>query len=230
MALDPKWTDPVSGPFADNTEGDIGANDLRDFAADVGGQVAVPGPQGPTGDPGPPGATGPAGPAGPAGTGGGPPSGTAGGSLTGTYPNPTIGTNQVNGAMIFAGAVTQGKIGGTLTPATITGTAVITTDARLSDQRVPVDNSVTTAKIGSGSVTLAKLAQLPAQSIIGNASPVTSAAVALAPADIATLIDGVLSANQVGVSTAGGLAGPDVQTALQDLYAKITANVDPLFE
>jgi hypothetical protein len=39
-----------------------------------------------------------------------------------------------------------------ITPSQVTGTAVITTDARLSDQRTPVDNSVTSAKIVDGTI------------------------------------------------------------------------------
>lgn len=48
------------------------------------------------------------------------------------------------------------EFGGTdeieIAPSQVTGTAVITTDSRLSDQRVPSDDSVTSAKIVNGSI------------------------------------------------------------------------------
>lgn len=43
-------------------------------------------------------------------------------------------------------------------PSAITGTAVITTDSRLSDARTPTDGSVTTAKIADSAITSAKIA------------------------------------------------------------------------
>lgn len=45
----------------------------------------------------------------------------------------------------------------TISPSKITGTAVVTTDARLSDTRTPTDSSVSTAKLQDNSVTTAKL-------------------------------------------------------------------------
>lgn len=46
---------------------------------------------------------------------------------------------------------------GSLPPAKITGTAVITTDTRLSDQRVPTPNSVDSTKVADGALTPAKI-------------------------------------------------------------------------
>ena len=45
-----------------------------------------------------------------------------------------------------------------ISPSAVSGTAVITTDSRLSDTRTPTDNTVSTAKIVDGAVTNAKLA------------------------------------------------------------------------
>lgn len=45
-----------------------------------------------------------------------------------------------------------------ISPSQVTGTAVITTDSRLSDQRTPLDGSVTSAKIVDGTIATADLA------------------------------------------------------------------------
>jgi hypothetical protein len=49
------------------------------------------------------------------------------------------------------------SITGNITPSQVTGTAVITTDTRLSDFRTPLDASVTTAKIQDAQITTAKI-------------------------------------------------------------------------
>lgn len=51
------------------------------------------------------------------------------------------------------GSITTPKIAsGGLAPSAVTGTAVVTADTRLSDQRTPTDASVTTAKIAAGGI------------------------------------------------------------------------------
>jgi len=62
-----------------------------------------------------------------------------------------------------------------IAPSAITGTAVITTDSRLSDARTPTDGSVTTAKIADSAITSAKIAD----GTIVNADINASAAIAL---------------------------------------------------
>jgi microcystin-dependent protein len=59
---------------------------------------------------------------------------------------------------------------------TVDAKAVLTTDSRLSDERVPEDGSVTTAKIASGGLTLAALAEAVANVIPKAGDLVQSAA------------------------------------------------------
>lgn len=165
------------------------------------------------------------------GGGGGAPTGAAAGSLAGTYPNPGLAAGAVGTAELAAGGVTTAKIAaGGLSPAAITGTAVISADARLSDQRTPLDASVTTAKLANGAVTVAKMASIGPQTILANGGFGSAAPQATAVVDIAAMLAGILGANQVGVSTIGGLVGPNVQTALQALRADVDTALDPLFE
>lgn len=67
---------------------------------------------------------------------------------------PTISLNDlgVTTAKLDDGAVTDAKVSATanIAPSKILGTAVVDNDARLTDQRTPLDGSVTDAKIASG--------------------------------------------------------------------------------
>lgn len=70
------------------------------------------------------------------------------------------GTNFVNGAVSAAvadGSITDAKITASgLSPSKITGTAVITTDSRLSNSRTPTSHASTHAAAGSDPLTLAQ--------------------------------------------------------------------------
>lgn len=72
-----------------------------------------------------------------------------------TGPQGPSGIVNVDSPITNSGTTTAANIGINqallqITPAQVTGTAVITTDSRLSDQRVPTDGSVTDTKIVAG--------------------------------------------------------------------------------
>jgi hypothetical protein len=84
--------------------------------------------------------------------------GTITANLTGTAS--AIADNTVTSAKIVDGSIVNGDINASaaIDPSKISGTAVITSDSRLSDTRTPTDNTVSTAKIIDGAVTSAKIA------------------------------------------------------------------------
>ena len=108
------------------------------------------------------------------------PSSTSGGNVVGTsasqtltnktLTSPTISNPTISGSITGTGIVTSDNIAdGTIVnadvnasaaidPTKIAGTAVITTDLRLSDTRTPTDGTVTTAKLVDSAVTSAKIA------------------------------------------------------------------------
>lgn len=144
---------PQGTPGPAGATGPQGPQGQQGLKGDKGdkGDTGDTGPQGPqgiqglkgdkgdTGDTGATGATGATGPQGPSGV----IAVTAPITNSGTSTSATLGINQ---ALL------------TIAPSQVTGTAVITSDSRLSDTRTPTDNTVTTIKLVDGAVTSAKIA------------------------------------------------------------------------
>jgi hypothetical protein len=132
------------------------------------------------------------------------------------------GTGTVTSTNILDGTIVNADISATaaIDPAKINGTAVITTDARLSDTRTPTDGTVSTAKIIDGAVTSDKIAD----GTIVNADISASAAIdktkisgtAITAADTGTvtstmILDGTIVNADVNASAAiaGTKISPD---------------------
>lgn len=135
-----------------------------------------------------------------------------------------LATNAVDTVAIQDGAVTSAKIASSLFPSggagaateafralgTTAGTAVAGNDSRLSDQRVPTDNSVTTVKLQDSSVTSAKIvdgtivdADISAAAAIAP-SKISGTAVITTDSRLAMARIGVLSARPAANTVAAG--------------------------
>jgi hypothetical protein len=94
-----------------------------------------------------------------------------------------------------------------------TAALVLTGDARLGDERTPTNGSVTTAKIVDANVTLAKLANIAAATILGNNTGGAAAPLALTAAQVKTLL-AIAQSDVSGLTAALALLAPLASPAL----------------
>lgn len=157
------------------------------------GSTGSTGPQGPTGDAGP---VGPEGPQGPPGSGGS----VAWGGLTGTLSDQT----DLQTALNAKASTTH-----THAPSDITGTAVITSDSRLSDARTPTAHTHPQSEITSLVGDLALKAPLASPAFSGTPTGITKAHVGLGSVDnTSDAGKPVSTAQQTALNLKANLAGP----------------------
>lgn len=145
----------------------------------------------------------------------------------------TAGTDPIVPASMGASAIGHVHAGTDITTSTVAyarlpvGTTVNTitagNDARLTDQRVPVDASVTTVKIGDGQITTVKIAdsQVTTAKLADNA--VTTVKIADAQITTAKIIDGQITSAKI---LDGTIVNADINAAAAIALTKLA--VDPL--
>lgn len=114
-----------------------------------------------------------------------------------------------------------------LSPSAVTGTAVVTSDARLSDTRTPTDLSVTTGKIADSAVTTAKInaSAVDASKIASGA--VGSTQIASGAVTTAKIAAGAVTTTELGTDsvTAAKIAAGAVDTSELATGAVTTAKI-----
>jgi hypothetical protein len=94
-----------------------------------------------------------------------------------------------------------------------TSLLALTSDPRFTDTRTPTDGTVTMAKIVDGNVTLAKLANIAASTILGNNTGGAAAPIALTTAQVKTLL-AIAQSDVAGLTAALALLAPLANPAL----------------
>lgn len=113
-----------------------------------------------------------------------------------------------------ASAVAAGVLDIARIPTGTTGSTVpFGNDARFTDTRTPTDGTVTTAKIVDSNVTLAKLANIAAATLLGNNTGGAAAPIALTTAQVKTLL-AIAQSDVSGLTAALALLAPLASPAL----------------
>lgn len=190
------------GPKGDTgAQGPQGPEGIQGIQGTPGSQ-GIQGSTGATGSTGPQGLTGDAGPAGPEGPQGPPGSGgsVAWGGLTGTLSSQT----DLQAALDAKASTTH-----THAPSDITGTAVITSDPRLSDARTPTAHTHPQSEITSLVGDLALKAPLASPAFTGTPTGITKAHVGLGSVDnTSDAGKPVSTAQQTALNLKADLASP----------------------
>lgn len=158
-----------------------------------------------------------------------------------TGPQGPSGIVNVDSPITNSGTSTAANIGINqallqLAPAQVTGTAVITTDPRLSDQRVPTDGSVTDTKIVAGGLSpnrVAGTAVITTDSRLSDArTPLAHAAshgstgsdpVTLAQSQVTNLVSDLAGKASTTHASTHGSAGSDPVTIAQSQVTGLTS-------
>lgn len=145
----------------------------------------------------------------------------AGGGGSGTVTSITATAPLTGGTITASGSIGLDQTALTIAPSQVSGTAVVTTDSRLSDTRTPTDGSVTSAKIASGGISPASVtgtAVITTDSRLSNARTPTAHAsshaaagsdpITITPAQVSgtavITTDSRLSDSRTPTGTAGG--------------------------
>jgi hypothetical protein len=158
------------------------------------------------------------------------------GNIPSTKLDSATQTQLANAGTVADGSITTAKIAsGGIAPSAVTGTAVVTADSRLSDQRVPTDGSVTDAKVSStAAIAKTKLATAVQTSLTSADTAYQKPGAGIPKTDLVTAVQTSLTAaDNATPKPAAGVDGKIVQWnntsgQLVDATTSLSATFAPL--